>query len=115
MAAPTLAWPWLLLAYSLVVPLGCTFIGALLASIPYYVWRGKYPVRAKTYNRHVWIAFAISCVLWVGIYALGSLERIADAWAHAMHLDSRWHTRSAERRRIRVSRQEDSGVVWAWP
>ena len=69
----TLAWPWLLLAYSVVVPFGCTFIGALLASIPYYVWRGQYPQRAKRYNRHVWIAFAISCALWIGVYALASL------------------------------------------
>jgi len=69
----TLAWPWLLLAYSVVVPFGCTFIGAVLASIPYYLWRGKYPLRAKRYNLHVWIGFAISCALWGGLYALGAL------------------------------------------
>jgi hypothetical protein len=71
----TLAWPWLLLAYSVVVPLGCTFVGAVLASIPYYVWRGKYPQRARTYNRHVWIGFALSCVLWGGLYAIGTFRR----------------------------------------
>jgi hypothetical protein len=68
-----LAWPWLLLAYAVVIPFGCTFVGAGLASIPYYVWRGKYPHKAKTYNRHVWIAFAISCVLWLGFMALGTI------------------------------------------
>jgi hypothetical protein len=67
----TLPWPWLLLAYSIVVPCGCTLIGALVGSIPYYVWRSSYPIRARTYNRHVWIAFAISCVLWIGLYAMG--------------------------------------------
>jgi hypothetical protein len=70
-----LAWPWLLLAYSIVIPFGCTLIGALLASIPYYIWRASYPVRAKTYNRHVWIAFMLSCLLWGGVYALGALRR----------------------------------------
>ena len=70
-----LAWPWLLLAYSLVVPFGCTLLGALLASIPFYVWRAQYPVRAKTYNRHVWIAFAISCVLWLGFFMLSIVLR----------------------------------------
>ena len=48
-------------------------VGALLASIPYYVWRGSYPNRAKTYNRHVWIAFGISCVLWIGLVVVGQL------------------------------------------
>jgi hypothetical protein len=66
-----LAWPWLLLAYSLVVPFGCTMIGAALASIPYYLWRGQYPNRAKAYNRHVWIAFAICCVVWFGLFVSG--------------------------------------------
>jgi hypothetical protein len=67
----TLEWPWILLAYALVVPLGCTLLGALLASIPYYIWRGQYPERARAYNRHVWIAFGISCVLWLGFCGLG--------------------------------------------
>lgn len=59
-----LAWPWLILAYSVTIPFGCSFFGALLASIPYYVWRAKYPLRAKSYNRHVWIAFGVSCLFW---------------------------------------------------
>lgn len=68
-----LSWPWLLVAYSIVVPFGCTFIGALLASLPYYVWKGAYPQSAKIYNMHVWIAFAISCCLWLGLFALSTL------------------------------------------
>lgn len=60
-----LAWPWLILAYGVAAPFGCTIFGALLASIPYYAWRSKYPLRAKAYNRHVWFAFGISCVLWL--------------------------------------------------
>jgi hypothetical protein len=69
----TLAWPWLILAYSITVPFGCTFVGALLASIPYYLWRGKYPARAKRYNRHVWIAFGVSCLVWGGLVLRGVL------------------------------------------
>jgi len=68
-----LPWPWLLLAYGVVLPFGCTFIGALLASIPYYVWRNEYPLKAKAYNRHVWIAFACSAALWLSLGALSSL------------------------------------------
>jgi len=68
-----LPWPWLILAYSVAVPFGCTFIGALMASIPYYLWRAKYPLRAKTYNRHVWIAFGISCLIWGGLVLNGML------------------------------------------
>ena len=68
-----LAWPWLLLAYSVVVPFGCTIFGALLASLPYYVWKTNYPLRAKTYNRHVWIGFGISCLLWLGWGALSAV------------------------------------------
>jgi hypothetical protein len=65
-----LDWPWLLLAYSVVVPIGCTLVGAVIASIPYYIWRRDYPVRARTYNLHVWIAFGLSCLMWVGLFAL---------------------------------------------
>jgi hypothetical protein len=65
-----LAWPWLLLAYGIAIPLGCTFLGALMASLPYYIWKTNYPLRAQRYNRHVWIAFGISCLLWIGMFAL---------------------------------------------
>jgi|GEM_PF-2994396 len=68
-----LPWPWLILAYGVAVPLGCSFLGAVMASIPYYVWRAKYPQRAKQYNRHVWIAFAISCLLYGGLMLNGIL------------------------------------------
>jgi hypothetical protein len=60
-----LEWPWLLYAYGITVPCGCTLLGAVAASIPYFVWRTQYPQRAKTYNRHVWIAFGCSAVLWL--------------------------------------------------
>lgn len=60
-----LAWQWLLLAYGVAGPFGCTLIGAVLASIPYYLWRKDYPKRAKRYNRHVWIAFACGFLFWV--------------------------------------------------
>ncbi|HVH47666.1 MAG TPA: hypothetical protein VM925_35265, partial [Labilithrix sp.] len=60
-----LSWPWLILAYAVTVPLGCSLVGAALASIPYYVWRENYPQRAQSYNRHLWFAFSISCVWWI--------------------------------------------------
>jgi hypothetical protein len=66
----TLPWPWLLLAYGVAGTIGWTLIGALLASLPYYLWRSEYPQRAKRYNRHVWIAFGISCLLIFGSCAL---------------------------------------------
>ncbi|MFO0734490.1 MAG: hypothetical protein U0270_01355 [Labilithrix sp.] len=61
----TLGTGWIVLAYLVTIPLGCSFIGALVASIPYYVWKADYPNKARAYNRHVWIAFAISCVMWI--------------------------------------------------
>ena len=69
----TFAWPSILEHLLIVTQL--SFIGALLASVPYYVWRGQYPMRAKAYNRHVWIAFAISCVMWIGVWALAAVAR----------------------------------------
>jgi hypothetical protein len=32
----------------------------------------NYPLRARRYNRHVWIAFGISCLLWIGMFALSA-------------------------------------------
>ena len=68
-----LAWPWLLLAYGMTIPFGCTFLGAVVASIPYYVWKTNYPNKAKRYNRHVWIGFGLSCLLWIGFGALSAM------------------------------------------
>lgn len=69
-----LHWAWLLLAYSVVVPLGCTWLGVLLACLPYYIWRTNYPRRAKAYNKHVWIAFGVSCAVW-GAFMLLTMSR----------------------------------------
>ena len=66
----TLQGHWILLAYLVTVPFGCSFIGAMIASVPYYVWKSDYPLRAARYNRHVWIGFAISCVLYLSLSAL---------------------------------------------
>jgi hypothetical protein len=68
-----LPWPWLIYAYAIVIPFGCTLFGALIATIPYYVWRKDYPLRAKTFNRHVWFGFAGSVLFWLGIGALGAI------------------------------------------
>ena len=69
----TLSGGWIALAYLVTIPLGCSLIGALLASIPYYMWRRDYPNKARAYNRHVWIAFAISFMFWVGLSTLSKL------------------------------------------
>ena len=61
---------WIVLAYLITIPLGCSLIGAALASIPYYLWKRDYPNKARAYNRHVWIAFAISCVLWISLQVM---------------------------------------------
>jgi hypothetical protein len=71
-----LPWPWLIYAYGIVIPFGCTLFGALIATIPYYVWKKDYPLRAKTFNRHVWFGFAGSVLFWLGI---GALAAIASA------------------------------------
>lgn len=66
----TLHWGWIVLAYLWTIPFGCSFIGAVLASIPYYTWKRDYPNKARAYNRHVWIAFAISCVVWISLQVI---------------------------------------------
>ena len=69
-----LSWPWLLFAYGVVVPFGCSLIGAVMASIPYYVWRRHYPERARSYNRHVWFGFGGSILMWMAFGALVALS-----------------------------------------
>jgi hypothetical protein len=49
-----------------VFPLGCTLIGAIAFSIPYYLWRRTEPKRAAQWQRHVWIAFASGIFIWTG-------------------------------------------------
>ena len=73
-----LEWPLFALIYLglAVVPLGCTLLGAVAFSVPYWVWRKDKPKRASQWNRHVWIAFAIG-VVWMGTAAViaGVLEQ----------------------------------------
>ncbi len=49
-----------------VLPLGCSLVGAIAYSVPYFVWRKEKPNRARQWNMHVWIAFASGFALWVG-------------------------------------------------
>jgi hypothetical protein len=65
----TLSAGWIAFAYVFTILVGWTFLGALLASLPYYQWRRTYPEKAKRYNRHVWIAFGISLALRVLLWA----------------------------------------------
>src|SRR5258706_5781321 len=46
---------WLILAYVVAVPFGCTFFGAIFASVPYYGWESNYSHRAQRYTMHAWI------------------------------------------------------------
>lgn len=73
LAPDELAWPWLLFAYGVVLPFGCSLVGAIIASIPYYVWRKDYPLRAKAYNRHVWFGFFGSIAFWISLGILTAL------------------------------------------
>lgn len=71
-------WPWILLVYLGVVPFGCTLVGALVFSLPYYAWRKDFPIRARHYNRHVWIAFACGIGLWTSLIGLSFLAAKFD-------------------------------------
>jgi hypothetical protein len=59
--------------------MGCTFVGALLVSLPYYLWRRKYPNRARRYMRHVWYAFAIDIGLVVLVMLLMAVRSLGGA------------------------------------
>jgi hypothetical protein len=60
---------WLLVIYGSIVLGGCgAWIIVIVSSILYYVWRGQYPNKAKAINRHGWIAWLASNVLWAGLY-----------------------------------------------
>ena len=48
---------------SVLVPFG-TWVIVLLSSIMYYVWRGRFPEKARTINLHGWLAWVIATVLW---------------------------------------------------
>jgi hypothetical protein len=64
---------WLVALYLLVVPFGCC--GALGASVPYYLLRKEYPLRAKAINRHIWFAFAGSLVFHVLVALLRAASK----------------------------------------
>jgi hypothetical protein len=66
-----------------VFPFGCTLVGALAFSIPYYVWRRTEPKRAAQWQRHVWIAFALGFLLWTGLGAALATIGASQARANA--------------------------------
>ena len=47
---------------------GC--IGLLVISILYYAMKGKTPKKAAKMNKHSWIAFLVTLLLWAVFYAL---------------------------------------------
>ena len=47
---------------------GC--IGLLVISILYYAMKGKTPNKAAKMNKHSWIAFLVTLLLWAVFYAL---------------------------------------------
>ena len=47
---------------------GC--IGLLVISILYYTMKGKTPKKAAKMNKHSWMAFLVTILLWAVFYAL---------------------------------------------
>jgi len=65
-----LSTTWIVLTYLVLVPIGCSIPGILFGSLPYYAWRKDYPNKAKTFNKHTWIAVGCCLLLWITIGTL---------------------------------------------
>jgi hypothetical protein len=59
-------WLWGLWA-AILVPFAGPWVIVILSSVMYYVWKNDYPNRAKTINRHGWLAWLAGNVLWFGL------------------------------------------------
>lgn len=56
---------WIALIWlSLIIPYIGGFIIIVISSILYYSWKKNYPNKAKAINRHAWLAFLLSFLLW---------------------------------------------------
>ena len=51
---------------SVVIPFG-SWILIIVSSVLYYSWKKKFPNKAKSINRHAWIVFILSNIIWLGI------------------------------------------------
>lgn len=51
------------------IPYGAWFV-VLGSSILFYAWRKEFPNRAKSVNRHGWLAWLLGLALWGGIWFL---------------------------------------------
>jgi len=61
---------WLVAVYaSTLLPFGPALL-ILGTSVLYHVWRGRFPRRAATLNRHAWIAFTIGVAFVVARHVL---------------------------------------------
>jgi len=67
---------WIALIWlSLFIPFIGGFIIIVLSSILYYSWEKNYPVKAKSINKHAWLAFICSVILC--FFILGSILGIS--------------------------------------
>jgi len=62
---------------SLALPLLGSWIIVLLSSIMYYVWRKDYPKKARSINRHGWMAWLLGQLIWCPIWIIAN----KDQWA----------------------------------
>lgn len=58
------------------IPYGSWFV-VLGSSVLYYAWRKEHPNKAKSINRHGWLAWLFGSLLWGAIWFLGRAEPAA--------------------------------------
>lgn len=50
---------------SLLIPLLGAWVIIVVSSIKYYAWRKEFPNKAKTINRHGWLAWLAGNIIWI--------------------------------------------------
>lgn len=69
-----LAGGWLIAIWlSVIVPYIGSWAIVILSSIMYYSWKNEYPNKAKSINRHGWLAFIAGNLLWWGLVCAMSM------------------------------------------
>ncbi len=62
-------WKWILYG-SVLVPFIGGWVIVVLSSVMYYTWRPTHPGKAKSINRHGWLAFLVDNAVWITLWVL---------------------------------------------
>jgi len=55
---------------SLLVPVIGSWIIVIMSSVMYYAWRKEYPKKARSINRHGWMAWGVGLLIWCPVWII---------------------------------------------